>query len=322
MERFWVRTGARLHLGQFDLNGSAGRLYGGAGLAIDQPYLELAAEKSDKFLIISADEEEKARAEKIAREYLSHYHLPGIKINLAQTLPSHSGLGSGTQLCLALGFAISRVYGLACPLHELAEITDRESSRSGIGVAAFEQGGLLVDGGKSVQAVAENSFKIPPLVARLAFPPEWSILVALPRGQEKLFGSAEKKVFQTLEPMTEQMSGAICRLVLMKLLPALCEEDLTTFGEGINEIQSYLGDYFTPVQGGRYASPTGADLADFWLKLGVAGVGQSSWGPAVYGFITKKNEESFLQQTREFLGGGEPVFVAKGRNQGASWGWS
>lgn len=321
MEKFWVKTGARLHLGQLDLNGSLGRLYGGIGLAIDQPQLEVVAEKKSNLSCVSSDNIEK-RLENISLKYLEYYGLPGVKIELVQSLPSHSGLGSGTQLSLALGFAITRVYGLKPSLKEMASITDRESSRSGIGVAAFEQGGFLIDGGKTVSKFEERgTFDVPPILARIPFPEDWSIILALPYKDERMFGSKEVMAFNSLSPMDEQISGCICRLLVMKLLPSLLEKDLESFGRAVIEIQEKVGKYFVPVQGGQYASAQGSRIAEYMLSQGATGVGQSSWGPTIYGFIRQEKQEGLLERTRRFLGDKGLVWAASGRNQGASWGW-
>lgn len=321
LDKFWVKTGARLHLGQLDLNGSLGRLYGGLGLAINKPCLELTAEKNDD-LVILAPENEKNRLQRIAREYLEFYRLPGIKLELMEALPSHSGLGSGTHLALAVGIAVTRVYGLEPPLVELIEVTDRESSRSGIGVAAFEQGGFLLDGGKSVDKIQQaDNFEVPPLLARIPFPEDWGIVLALPHIEGKMFGSEEENAFKSLPPMNIEVSGNICRLLLMKLLPGLIEKDLKSFGEAVTEIQQYLGDYFSPIQGGRYSSVLGSLVAEYMLAQGAAGVGQSSWGPMVYGFIRLEKQAELVEKTRTFLGDRGRVWAARGRNQGANWGW-
>lgn len=325
MPKFWVKTGARLHLGQLDLNGSLGRLYGGLGLAIDQPQLELTAEKKSGLCIESPDFE-RNRVRLIAQQYLEHYSLPGAKINIIQSLPSHSGLGSGTQLALALGFALTRLYGLQPSLLELAGVTDREGSRSGIGVAGFEQGGFLVDGGKPATArdkmnLTETKFHVPPLLTRLPFPEEWAVILAIPNKEEKMFGSKEEKVFKAMLPMEEHISGKISRLLLLKLLPALIEKDLEHFGQAVTEIQEYLGDYFTPAQGGRFATAQGAAVAEFMLAQGAAGVGQSSWGPTVYGFTDEKNLAALAESTRNFMGDHGQVWVARAVNRGADWGW-
>ncbi len=322
MRDLWLKTGARLHLGQLDLNGSLGRLYGGIGLAIDQPQLEIFVEKQEKLSFICLDTE-KERVEKIAQKYLDFYKLPGVKIKVVQSLPSHSGLGSGTQLSLALGFAITRVYGLQPTLTELACITDREGSRSGIGVAAFEQGGFLVDGGQQTNnADIEKDSQIPPLLVRIPFPEEWAIILALPYEKEKMFGNKEVRALKSLPPMDEQVSGRICRHLLMKILPSLKEKNLECFGQAVTDIQKLLGNYFAPVQGGIFASDQGLGLAKHMLSQGAAGVGQSSWGPIVYGFITRDKQAQLLESTRNILGKYGHVWAAKGVNHGADWGWN
>lgn len=322
MEKFWVKTGTRLHLGQIDLNGSLGRLYGGMGLAIDSPQLELVAEKSADLRVAGSDYKPQ-RVENIANQYLKFYNLPGVKIELLKSLPEHCGLGSGTQLSLALGLAITRVYGLEPSLTELASITDREGSRSGIGVAAFEQGGFLVDGGRPIskEKGQEESRIVPPLLARIPFPKEWAVIVALPHKKEKMCGAEEKKAFQALPPMDEYVSGSIGRLLLMKVLPGLIEKDLKNFGHAVTEIQNHLGNYFEPVQGGQFATALGYDLAKYWLAQGVVGVGQSSWGPTVYGFIIQEDQAAIEQKTKDFLGEDGHVWITKGSNHGAKWGW-
>ncbi|KUO62611.1 MAG: hypothetical protein APF84_02375 [Gracilibacter sp. BRH_c7a] len=321
MEKFWVKTGARLHLGQLDLNGSLGRLYGGLGLAIDQPQLEIRAEKAGSLSLQSLCGEKK-RLERIVKKYLEYYSLPGVKIELVQSLPSHSGLGSGTQLSLALGFAIAQIYELHSSLTELAAITDRESSRSGIGVAAFERGGFLIDGGKKESELqSQDRFDVPPVLARIPFPEDWAIILVLPYQQEKMFGCKEENAFNSLLPMKEDISGKICRLLLMKLLPGLVERDLEVFGEAVTDIQNYLGDYFAPVQGGQYASAQGSRVAEFLMSQGAVGIGQSSWGPTIFGFTNEEKKAELLVRTRGFVGDEGYVWLASGRNKGASFGW-
>ncbi|MDR3560284.1 MAG: GHMP kinase [Negativicutes bacterium] len=322
---FRVRAGARLHLGQLDLNGSLGRLYGGIGLAVDKPGLALEAQPADK-IRIEAPEPERQRAERLARCYLEHYRLPGALICITESLPVHNGLGSGTQLALAIGLAITKLYGLRPSLQELAAITDREGSRSGLGVAAFKQGGFVVDGGKlsaaSVSASARSGFFVPPVIARFSFPQEWRIVLATPRSLEKMSGSKEEAAFKSLPAMGEQISGKISRLVLMRLLPALAEKDLKAFGQAVAAIQEYLGDYFAPVQGGRFATNEGARVAELLLSWGAVGVGQSSWGPTVYGFIKREKADELVEAVRTYVGDKGTVWGARGVNHGARWGWN
>lgn len=323
MPIFRVKTSARLHLGQLDLNGSMGRLFGGIGLAVDQPYLEIIAQP-EKDLYIEGPEEEWDRVLAIAQHYCLHYGLPGAKIRITSSFPAHSGLGSGTQLSLAIGLALTRIYGLHPDIMELARLTDREGSRSGIGVAVFTRGGFLVDGGIPVDlqsSTGQPPFHVPPIVACLPFPREWGIVLATPHKQERISGSKEKLAFQSLPPMDEGLSGRISRLLLLKVLPALVEKNLTPFGEGITEMQQIIGSYFAPVQGGVFATREGAELAELLLSAGAAGVGQSSWGPTVYGFASNEKLASLEKVARAYLDNRGDVWVARGRNHGASWGW-
>lgn len=320
MKDFWVKVGARLHLGHLDLNGSLGRLYGGIGLAIDRPRLELSVSRQEKLTLINADNNQ--RVERIAQQYLDFYELPGAKIRISRSIFSHSGLGSGTQLSLALGLAITRVYGLNPSLAELAGVTDREGSRSGIGVAAFEKGGFLVDGGLPVDhAAVREDLPLPPLLMRLPFPEEWAVVLALPQGKEKMYGEREGEAFRLLPPMDEQMSGKICRHLLMQLLPGLQEKNIENFGRAVTDIQKLIGSYFAPVQGGTFASDTGLKLAKHMLAQGAAGVGQSSWGPVVYGFTRRDQQKKLLESTGSYLGKQGCVWGAVGVNRGAEWGW-
>lgn len=320
MAKIWVKTGGRLHLGQLDLNGSLGRLYGGLGIAIDQPQLEITAEKCESISIVCHDNETK-RVHRITSEYLSYYGLPGIKVELVQSLPSHSGLGSGTCLALALGFAVTRVYGLQPTLIELASVTDREGSRSGLGVAAFERGGFLVDGGRAIDfSRGVSRCQVPPLLFRFPFPEDWSIILAMPDGN-RVFGQAEECSFRSLPCMDGEMSGAICRTLLMKLLPALVEKNLESFGAAVSSIQEYVGTYFSPAQGGVYASGECFRIAELLRSRGAVGVGQSSWGPVIYGFVRKESHRELLANVRDHTGDHVRVWATSGRNQGASWGW-
>ena len=320
MEKLWVKTGARLHLGQLDLNGSLNRLYGGLGLALNWPRIELVAQKHDGLCLMCPGEAE--RLEKIARKYLEHYSLPGVKLELKQSFPSHAGFGSGTQLALAFGRAITNLYGLTPSPVELVRVAERENSRSGVGIAAFFQGGFLVDGGSALNGAEKTDKKAPPIIARLPFPEDWSVILAVPERYEKIFGKREIEAFSTLPPMDEQLSGRICRLLLMKLLPGLAEENLSLFGQGLSQIQACVGDYFAAVQGGRFACLQSERMAEYFSSIGLVGVGQSSWGPAVYGFCKKENLEKLLEQVRLKADADVLVGAAGGNNHGASWGWT
>ena len=124
----------------------------------------------------------------------------------------------------------------------------------------------------------------PPLVARVPFPEEWSVLVLQPPAPRGRHGSEEAQAFSALPPLPERITERLCRLVLLGILPAVAERDLPAFGQAVIELQHHVGSAFAPLQGGLYASPESESLIAELTRLGLVGAGQSSWGPTIYAF--------------------------------------
>jgi beta-RFAP synthase len=197
----------------------------------------------------------------------------------------HVGLGVGTQICLAVARVLYAVAGLADPaVAELSALTGR-GQRSGIGLHGSVHGGLIVDGGR------RGPEGVPPLLAQLPFPPEWAILVVQPRPFTGLHGPAERRAFAALPPVADAVTDRLCRLVLLGLLPAVLERDLDAFGAALAELQQRVGQCFAPAQGGLYAHPELEAIVASLRALGLHGVGQSSWGPTLYGFSAAGPDE-------------------------------
>ncbi len=143
---------------------------------------------------------------------------------------------------------------------------------------------MLVESGKNTTA------ELAPLVARLSIPEPWRVVLVLPTEDESnrgLHGAREVEAFAQLaaRPAALERTDALCRLVLLGLLPALVERDVDAFGEALYEFNVRVGEAFAPVQGGVYASPRVAELTAFLRGEGVRGVGQSSWGPTVFAVV-------------------------------------
>jgi predicted sugar kinase len=60
---------------------------------------------------------------------------------------------------------------------------------------------------------------------------------------------------------------------------------LPDFGLALEEIQDRVGRAFAPAQHGLFAHPVSAEIVSFLRTAGLHGVGQSSWGPTLYGFL-------------------------------------
>ncbi len=317
--RIRIKTPARLHLGLLDLNGELGRLYGSIGVAIDRPGLILEAERSAEGDGLETDGPEAERIAGLARRFLERYPLPGaLRVRLVAAIPPHVGLGSGTQLALAIGAALARLGDREPDAGEVAQALGR-GAHSGIGVATFQWGGLVVDGG---HATTGRDRRPPPVLFRHAFPDDWRFVIAVPAAAPGLNGPAEQRAFQTMAPAPAVYVEKICRLVVMQMLPALLEADLLQFGHALTCIQQLVGDSFAAIQGGRYANTVSAALIDCWLRAGAAGAGQSSWGPTVYALAGDEREaERLMQVARAFLaarGVDGDVFVTRAANHGAS----
>jgi beta-RFAP synthase len=311
--KVYIKTPARLHLGLIDLNGDLGRIFGGIGVAINHPNVILEAEKA-KELAVSGEKSE--LTQKLATHFLEAYGLKEkIAIDVKETIPEHIGLGSGTQLALAVATSISRLFEIKASTHEFAAVMGRVA-QSGVGTAVFEQGGLVVDAGKNTKDLAQ---KIIPLICHLPFPDEWRFVVAIPKTKKGLSNEAEALAFKDLPPMAPEEVSKICRLTMMKLLPSVVEKDIKSFGEALTQIQCIVGDSFAQAQGGRFSSSPAAKCIEFMLQNGAYGSGQSSWGPTVYGIVKSGEAKKIKMKTQAFLNksvGGE-VFVAKANNRGA-----
>ncbi len=295
-----------------------GRAFGGVGLMVQDPGLELCVSPAATWQATGPLTE---RALAFAHTFAASVRLdhpdvalPCQHILIETTAPEHAGLGTGTQLGLATARALAVAWGLVEPVGILAVRVGR-GLRSALGVHGFERGGLLVEAGKrSVDDLA-------PLVAHAAFPATWRVVLILPAQASGLHGPPEREAFARLaqRPADARQTEALCRLVLLGLLPALAEHDLATFGEALYDFNARSGELFAPVQGGLYASPVVAEIVAFVRGVGVPGVGQSSWGPTVFALVESDDQAADLSArlcARFGLTDGE-IIVTKASNHGA-----
>ena len=261
--RIFVEAPARLHFGVLDLRGRLGRHFGGLGAAIPSPSLLLEAAPAASLTVEGPDAD---RAAEFARRFLAFHRLPEAgRIVIHQAIPSHAGLGSGTQLGLAVARALAELHGLPTGAVELARAVAR-GKRSAIGTWTFAFGGFIVEGGRRL-----GSQEIAPLLARFAVPESWRCVVAVPPGPRGLSGEAEASAFEQLPSPADREVEQVSHLVLMQLLPALVEADLPSFGEALSAVQRITGAWFAGPAGGVFApGPTERLVADM-AAWGAAG---------------------------------------------------
>ena len=317
--RIQVRSSGRLHMGFFDLHGGIGRKFGSIGLSLGEPALAIEASAAKSLNVTgepTVPDTVLAKASALAQQFITRLNLAGsVDLHVSQHIPEHAGLGSGTQIALAVGSAISNLYQLDLSARKIAELAGR-GRRSGIGIAAFDHGGLLIDGGRSVSS---DSNTVPPLLARYHFPDDWTILLIFDATQPGIHGEQEKLGFNQLPVFSENLAAHLCRYVLMQAMPAIVEKDLTAFGHSIQVLQQHVGDYFAPVQGGRYASKLVGEVLHYLQQAGVACFGQSSWGPTGFAvFENSSTAEQYAEQLKmKFTDQALSWKICKANNQGA-----
>ena len=309
-DRVFVEAPARLHFGVLDLGGRLGRHFGGLGAAIPCPSLLLEAAPANT---LSAKGPDAERALEFARRFLAFHGRPQTgRLVIHKAIPSHAGLGSGTQLGLAVARALAEVHELPSDPLDLARAVAR-GRRSAIGTWTFALGGFIVEGGRRMGAEG-----IAPLLARYAVPPSWQVVVAVPPGPRGLSGEAEAEAFERLPIPANQEVERVSHLVLMQLLPALVEGDLPSFGAALSEVQRITGTWFARQQGGIFAPGPSEQVVADMVAWGAAGVGQSSWGPAVYGLVEGGEAAAELaQRVGRTMPPGGSVFAGVFAAQGA-----
>ncbi len=289
MNRLIIQTPSRLHFGLLSWGVAEARQFGGVGLMVDEPGLRITAEPAATW---AATGPLSARILAVAGRVASCIEEQGrtaspLRFEVEHAPPEHVGLGVGTQL----GMAVARLISEFAAQSDVSPATlsglSGRGLRSGIGLHGFALGGLLVDGGRS----RLDQGSVAPLLARFEFPSDWSVLIVVPPHLTGLHGSPEVQAFAQLPPFPTATVDRLCRLVLLDLLPAVAEHDLPAFGGALAEIQDRVGQGFASAQGGLYARPDLVGLVNDLQADGLVGVGQSSWGPTIYGFSAAPSTE-------------------------------
>jgi beta-ribofuranosylaminobenzene 5'-phosphate synthase len=319
--RVIVEAPARVHMTLIDMNGSSGRVDGGIGLSVEDPAVVVEAKRSDG-LTVRGDGESAERVKKTAEKVLAALGVQGgAEISLHRTYHGHIGLGSGTQIALATARALTALYH-PMEVREIAAIAGRGGT-SGIGTAAFESGGFILDGGHSFGPSGEKSDFRPsaasrnvrpaPVLFRHPVPDDWQILLATPAIPEGAHGKAEVDIFRQYCPVPIGEVQALCHTVLMQMLPGIVEKDLDLFGTAVNAIQG-LG--FKRVEH-SLQPPLIHDLIAALRATDAAGVGLSSFGPTVYAIGDTGMHDALKAAEEAMAETGGTAFLTRARNRGA-----
>lgn len=282
-----VVTPSRLHFGMLSVNAVGERRYGGVGAMVDAPGLEITLRRAERLEVVGPLSDRAVHAARLAAQaFASDETLPEkqadpsaelpLRIQVERAPPLHVGLGTGTQLAMAVAAGM-RVWLNRPPLppDRLARSVGR-GRRSAIGLYGFAHGGLLYESGKA------DEEEIARLQARVEIPAAWRFVLARPRDLRGLSGEAERRAFAALPPAPNERIEWLRREALERMFPAAAEGRFEDFGESLFQFGLAVGRSFAAAQGGPFAGPRLAALVEWIRAQGIRGVGQTSWGPTVF----------------------------------------
>jgi len=317
-----VTTPGRLHFGMLSFGQPYGRSFGGLGAMIAGCGVRVRLRRATRFSAVSHVGE---RAIGVAQRCAAAWGLDehsGCEIEVLEIPRQHIGLGTGTQLALAIAAGMQRLYVEGSGQSEqtytakdaaaLAQAAGR-GLRSSVGVYGFGAGGLILEAGK-IQGEA-----IAPLVSRAPLPEAWRAVLFVRREAEGLHGDAERTAFAGLERVPLELTAELTRLAVMEILPAAIAARFTDFAAAITAYGKLAGKPFERASSRLPYAETTAMLFE-WLDLqGVRGYAQSSWGPAVVAVCESQLVADSLVAAAEAAGlpGQHEMSIASFDNTGA-----
>lgn len=283
-----ISAPCRLHFGLLRFGENVGASFGGLGMMVDQPRVEVDLQPAPQWQAVGpmADRALEfahcvSRSAKLAEQTPMH-------IRVCNVPPAHCGLGSGTQLALAVAHGIYKLQKLPTPAADQLAASVGRGKRSAVGSHGFLHGGLIWETGQ------EQADTLGTLAKHLAVPENWRILLIRSPQQAGLHGDREGTAFKNLPPVPNAVTEKLRSIAEQTILPAVENADFRSFGQGLYEYGHLSGNCFSAVQGGPFASPEISNLVDYLRNHGIQGVGQSSWGPTVFAFVEDQTAATAL----------------------------
>ncbi len=349
-----IRTPARIHLGMLSFGAPGVRSFGGVGVMLDRPGVVLRVRRANR---IEARGPLAERALQFARAAMKAWGLGnvGYGLEVVSVPASHAGLGSGTQLGLAVAAGLQHLFQRAQPEQagaepagaasthplespleaseqewvfdireaiDLARVTGR-GRRSCVGVYGFSRGGLIVEAGRHVNATQtqpdDAAREFSPMVARVRLPEAWRCVVIAARGSSGLHGDDERAAFARLPPVPADVTAGLAKIALVDLLPAAVEGKFTEFAAAVRSYGHLAGKPFEAESAHLSHAAATAQLLELLGELGITGCAQSSWGPTVIACCPSLEAAGNLAEAIDRLGLTKlhDVVIARFDSQGA-----
>lgn len=324
-----ITTPCRIHLSLIDENGYTGRVDGGIGLMLDKPNVVFEASNSASEFQIECNHYYRESIDVINEKASKVFKMFNISnknfhFNLEKYYPSHVGLGSKTQLSLAIATAITLLKNKEITVCNLTKLVERGGT-SGIGWRGFEKGGFVLDAGHEfgmgkeketfLPSSASNSADPALTILRYPIPEHWRFVIIIPNVKKGAYGDEEVSIFQKYAPIPREEVNEVSHQILMKILPGIIKQNLTCFGEGLKRIQK-IG--FKKIEISLQHEIV-KNLLSFLENYGVKGYAMSSFGPSVIGITESDSEaEELRNAVKKFLKpDNEHVYISRPNNTGA-----
>ncbi len=284
-----VATGARLHFGLLDTVAP----FGGCGVMVEGLGTQITISPSRHFAVEGADELRTRRIARRLADRCGFRELPRCVVRFEQVPRAHMGLGSGTQLSLAVAEGLAAFLGRTIAPEQLAAgIADR-GHRSAVGVHGYFRGGFIAEGDDAPGGSSRPT--INPIACRVELPESWRVAVLLPRMQTvSISGDLETAQFTRLRPATVGQRNELRRDLTESLIPAAKDANFDAFTAAIATYNLRSGMLFAAVQGGPYNGAAVLQAVRTAERFGGRGVGQSSWGPGVFAWFCNEQAVSEL----------------------------
>jgi predicted sugar kinase len=274
----------------------------------------------------------------------------GCSFEVVRVPPTHAGLGSGTQLGLAVAASLRHLFKAReeratreseqRPSEELLDAADQEwvydvreaidlarvtgrGRRSCIGVYGFSRGGLIVEAGRYVLGESggddDSRREFSPMIARARLPGAWRCVVIAARGAAGLHGDEERAAFAELPPVPADVTAGLAKIALVDLLPAAVEGKFPEFSAAVRAYGDLAGKPFENALARVPHAAATAQLLELLGELGVVGCAQSSWGPTVIACCPTLENAGALAETLDRLGLSQhhDITIARFDSQGA-----
>lgn len=210
--------------------------------------------------------------------------------SVAEISPSNREASQGSQTSVADGWC--SVLGTQPPISAewLTQAAGR-GLRSAIGLFGFLHGGLILDEGYAVDAAHDASARntvchsVRPLAAQKAsIASTWRCVLIVPQHRQAVSGAKETEWMAELGSLPNPRRNDMLALAQKAFSLAPHSRRFADFTGCLDQYMELAGQLFSRYQGGLYNGQDVATAVDCARRVGLRGIGQSSWGPTVFGF--------------------------------------